>query len=390
MSRRIIRRQCFGTFFVTLFLGISAGLYSQTADIPAVSPTATSSSGQDQAGAEQVSAPVPPPDKTFTLEETLTSLGAELRWDPLFQAGVLAVGGHYIAFQAGGAGSSGPALLDNREVYILPTPYLDRGVLIFPGEFVGTLKKSLDTYIENELTRFRIAAIIVDPGHGGKDPGASGTHIINGRPLTLVEKDLTLRVSRDLHAQLSAAYPDKRVLLTRTGDTYPTLEDRVLIANSVPLKDNEAIVFISIHANASFNKTARGYEVWYLSPEYRRTVIDESKFPNSTEVFHILNDMLEEEFTTESIVMAQLIMNQFKETLGPAMPARGIKAEDWFVVKNARMPSVLVELGFVTNEADALIMTDQGYLKKLSQALYKGITQFVTMFEQSGGFTSAE
>jgi N-acetylmuramoyl-L-alanine amidase len=53
------------------------------------------------------------------------------------------------------------------------------------------------------------------------------------------------------------------------------------------------------------------------------------------------------------------------------------------------MPSVLVELGFVTNEADALIMTDQTYLKKLSQALYKGITQFVTMFERSGGFTAS-
>jgi N-acetylmuramoyl-L-alanine amidase len=88
--------------------------------------------------------------------------------------------------------------------------------------------------------------------------------------------------------------------------------------------------------------------------------------------------------------MAQLIMNQFKETLGPAIPSRGIKAEDWYVVKNARMPSVLVELGFVTNEADALLMTNETHLQKFSQALYKGITQFVTVFEHSGGFTSIE
>jgi N-acetylmuramoyl-L-alanine amidase len=228
----------------------------------------------------------------------------------------------------------------------------------------------------------------VDPGHGGKDTGAVGNHVINGMPLQLVEKDLNLRVSRDLHALLSAAYPDKRVLLTRTGDTFPTLEDRVVIANSVPLKDNEAIVFISIHANASFNKAGRGYEVWYLSPDYRRTVIDETKNHDSAEVLPILNAMMEEEFTTESIMMAQFIMNAFQENLGAYIPSRGIKAEEWFVVRNARMPSVLVEMGFVTNEEDALLMTDEAYLQKLSQALYKGIVDFIAMFERSGGFTT--
>jgi N-acetylmuramoyl-L-alanine amidase len=204
----------------------------------------------------------------------------------------------------------------------------------------------------------------------------------------VVEKDLTLTVSRHLHARLSAAYPDKRVLLTRQGDTYPTLEDRVAIANSVPLKENEAIVFISIHANASFNKAARGYEVWYLSPDYRRTVIDRSKYADSAEVIPILNAMLEEEFTTESIMIAQAILKQFEETLGKSVPSRGMKAEEWFVVRNARMPSVLVELGFVTNQEDALLMADEAYLRKLSEALYKGITDFVTIFERSGGFTT--
>jgi N-acetylmuramoyl-L-alanine amidase len=189
---------------------------------------------------------------------------------------------------------------------------------------------------------------------------------------------------------LSAAYPDKRILLTRTGDTYPTLDDRVAIANSVPLRENEAVIYISIHANASFAKTARGYEIWYLSPEYRRTLIDETTRGESAEVLHILNDMMEEEFTTESIAMAQLILNQFKETLGPLSPSRGIKAEDWFVVRNARMPSILVEMGFVTNQTEALLLADDSYLMKLSQALYKGITQFVAVFERSGGFTSIE
>jgi N-acetylmuramoyl-L-alanine amidase len=331
------------------------------------------------------------------LEEALRVLGAELRWDPLSRGGVLSVQGHYAAFLAGsfaagagGAGEQGPVLLDNREVYTMTVPYLSGGSLYFPAAFMDAITNALNLSIYDDSSRFRIAAIIVDPGHGGKDTGAVGNHLINGLPLQLLEKDLNLRVSGDLHALLSAAYPDKRVLLTRTGDTYPTLEDRVVIANSVPLKDNEAIVFISIHANASFNKAGRGYEVWYLSPDYRRTVIDETKFSDSAEVLPILNAMMEEEFTTESIMMAQFIMKAFQENLGAYIPPRGIKAEEWFVVRNARMPSVLVEMGFVTNEEDALLMTDESYLQKLSQALYKGIADFVAMFERSGGFTTID
>jgi N-acetylmuramoyl-L-alanine amidase len=328
------------------------------------------------------------------LEETLKTLGssqdgeARLRWDPFFQGGVLTASGHYVAFQAGTEGEQGLALIDNRELLPVPVPYVAQGLLRFPEAFVSTLRQALNTSIQDDHSRFRIAAIIVDPGHGGKDAGAIGTHTIQGKPLRVVEKDLTLKVSRDLHARLSLSYPDKRVLLTRPGDTYPTLEDRVSIANSVPLKENEAIVFISIHANASFNKAARGYEVWYLSPDYRRTVIDGSKYTDSAEVIPILNAMLEEEFTTESIMIAQSILKQFEETLGNSIPSRGLKAEEWFVVRNARMPSVLVELGFVTNEEDARLMTDDTYLRKLSEALYKGITDFVTVFERSGGFTT--
>jgi N-acetylmuramoyl-L-alanine amidase len=352
----------------------AAGLFPQDAEAPAPDP----------APAEA------PAGAVFSLDQALGVLGAELRWDPLFRAGILSAGDRFVAFQTGESGSEGPALLDNREVLILPAPYLEGGALLFPGDFVTGIKKSLDSLAEQMLSRMRIAAIVVDPGHGGKDQGASATHTVKGRSFTLVEKDLTLKVSRSLHALLSAAYPDKRILLTRTGDTYPTLDDRVAIANSVPLRDNDAVIYISIHANASFAKSARGYEVWYLSPEYRRTLIDETRRAESAEVLHILNDMMEEEFTTESIAMAQLILNQFGETLGPLSPSRGIKAEDWFVVRNARMPAILVELGFVTNETEALLLADDAYLMKLSQALYKGITQFVAIFERSGGFTGIE
>jgi N-acetylmuramoyl-L-alanine amidase len=98
--------------------------------------------------------------------------------------------------------------------------------------------------------------------------------------------------------------------------------------------------------------------------------------------------MLEEEFTTESIMMAQALVNRVEESLGSRIPSRGIKAEEWFVVRNARMPSVLVEMGFVSNESDALLMTDDAYLRDMADSLYKGIVDFVTAFEGTGGFTA--
>ncbi|MDR0760739.1 MAG: N-acetylmuramoyl-L-alanine amidase [Treponema sp.] len=296
--------------------------------------------------------------------------------------------GHTLAFDTGSPGETGFILLDFREIFPVPVPFVRNGLLWFPEPFIVTLKRTLDAIGDDDRSRFRIAAIVVDPGHGGKDAGAVGNHVINGKSLRLMEKDVTLTTSKFLHARLSEAYPDKRVLLTREGDTYPTLEERVAIANSTPLKDNEAIVFVSIHANASFNRDARGFEVWYLSPEYRRTVIDRDKYADSAEVIPILNAMLEEEFTTESIMMAQSLVRRVNEDLGNHIPSRGIKAEEWFVVRNARMPSVLVELGFVSNKEDALFLSDEVYLRSLADSLYKGIADFVAAFEGTGGFTA--
>jgi N-acetylmuramoyl-L-alanine amidase len=327
-------------------------------------------------------------EKILALDETLARLGAELSWDPFFCSGVLSTSGHYAVFETGNAGDEGFLLIDGRELFLVPVPYLEGGLLRFPETFVASLKENLGPVLQEDRTRFRIAAIILDPGHGGRDTGAVGNHTIDGKQVRVVEKDITLKVSQDIYSLLTAAFPDKRILLTRNNDTYPTLEGRVAIANSVSLKENEAILFISIHANASMNKNARGYEVWYLTPEYRRTVIDEEKYDDPLEIISIRNAMLEEEFTTESIMMAQFIMNHFKEQVGALLPSRGIKAEEWFVVRNARMPSVLVELGFVTNEEDARLMIDDIYLKNFSEAIYNGIRDFVTMFERSGGFTT--
>jgi N-acetylmuramoyl-L-alanine amidase len=100
--------------------------------------------------------------------------------------------------------------------------------------------------------------------------------------------------------------------------------------------------------------------------------------------------MLQDEFIMESIIIAQHILRQFEAHLGNVLPSRGIKEGEWFVVRNSRMPAVLVELAFITNETDALLLSDDAYLKKFAEALYKGIRDFVLEFERSGGYTIVE
>ena len=363
----------FGLFLSFLLFVITFPLFAQSPDLSA-----------------------PSREKAMSLEDALARVGdagagkASLSWDPFFSSGAIIAGRHQASFSSGVAGENGAILLDYREVLQLPLPYLDNGNLMFPETFVVQVKNSFNRYAEEDSRRLRIAAIIIDPGHGGKDPGAEATHTIQGKVLKSVEKDITLKVSRQLYSSLTASYPDKRVILTREGDSFPTLDERVSMANSVPLSGNEAAIYISVHANASFNKDARGYEVWYLSPGYRRQVLDSSKYSDSSEVIPILNSMLEEELTTESILIARSILKRMEEAVGVQIPSRGLKAEEWFVVRNARMPSVLVELGFVTNETDAALMAGDAYLKKLSDALYKGISDFIAFFERSGGFTTLQ
>ena len=248
------------------------------------------------------------------------------------------------------------------------------------------LQKAFAEAVKANPPHYSVAAILIDPGHGGKDPGAIGEHLVGGKRLRVVEKDLALDIALRLYNTLKARYPDKRILITRSDDSYPTLEQRVSLANSVELSDTEAIIYVSIHANASFNKNAKGFEVWYLNPEYRRTLVDSGK-PGAPaqEIGPILNAMLEEEFTTESIILAKNISAGLQNQVGSQSPNRGIRAEEWFVVRNARMPSVLVETGFVTSPDEASLLAREDYLQRVATGIYNGINDFVAYFESMKG-----
>ncbi len=320
---------------------------------------------------------------TVNLSEKALSSGITLYWDPLAQSGILEQNGHQLAFQAGDSF----VLQDYTHLLEVDAPLVKDGVLLVTEAFFTSAENFFKT--ETKAAQYRIGAILIDPGHGGKDPGANATYTVNGKKVTVNEKDINLNVSLMLYDRLKKAYPDKRILMTRSTDVFISLEQRTEIANSVKLAENEAILYVSVHVNASLDKKASGYEVWYLNPGYRRQVLNEDLSGDST-VNSILNDMMEEEYTTESMLIANFIMDGIGAQVGDLSSPRGIKAEEWFVVRNVNMPSVLIETGFLTNEKEARLLIDDSYLQKLTLGIYNGLAAFVTHFERSRGFTGAQ
>lgn len=175
--------------------------------------------------------------------------------------------------------------------------------------------------------------IVLDAGHGGKDPGASS----NGA----VEKKIVLNVAMKVKAKLENA--GAKVYMTRLGDTYPTLSDRVDFA-----LNHYAEVFVSIHVNSASSSSAKGTETYY------------SISGNVNE---------KEDFRLASAINNQIVNNA-------VMVNRGVKRQDYYVVRNMFLPSVLVELGFVSNSADRQKLVDSKYVDIFANSIYKGIVGY--------------
>ncbi len=318
-----------------------------------------------------------------SVQDVSKNIGALFFWDPLSGVAILEKNGHQVNFRTG----ESLVFFDYRDVELLDAPVHSSRGLFITRDFARRLENFFNTL--PTPVSYRVGAILIDPGHGGRDPGAIGKTTVRGKTVEVREKDIVLSVARDLHDRLTRQYPDKKILLTRTGDTFPSLQERVEKANSFKTAPHEAIIYISIHANAAFNTASRGFEVWYLSPDYRRTVVD-STSTDQDEILPILNSMMEEEFTTESILIAKSIMEGLDAQIGSQSKNRGLKEESWFVVRNARMPSVLVELGFVTNPEEARLLADEAYLQKCATGIYNGIASFISHFEGSRGFTASQ
>ena len=314
-------------------------------------------------------------DKTVSALDAAKALDADLTWDPLSQEITFTVGDHTAQCRIGRP----LVFFDYHETALAQAPQMGTNAQpLLPAALFTQLEDFFKQFDTGSF--FRVGAILIDPGHGGKDPGTVGSYVENGKTIPVYEKNIALTVSLSLYEMLRKTYPDKKILLTRSGDTYPTLPERIEMANNVSLKKNEAILYISIHANAApLNKKPYGFEVWYLPSDYRRDVID--KNAASKEIAHILNSMLEEEFSTESILIAKNISDGLEAQIGKESKNRGLKEKEWFVVRNAKMPSVLIELGFVTNPEEAKRLNTPSYLQKCAQGIYNGLTAFISRFE---------
>ncbi|HPE88271.1 MAG: N-acetylmuramoyl-L-alanine amidase [Spirochaetaceae bacterium] len=321
-------------------------------------------------------------DQWLDLMEVAARWKANVSYDPLTGTGHVLRGSDLVRFKV-----DYPVFSVGQGTALRATAIKDAGTRLgIRTDAVHAIEAWFAERDAERASHFSVAAILIDPGHGGKDPGAIGEFGSGKDRLRVAEKDVVLAIGREVYDRLVERWPDKRILISRGGDTFPTLDERVEMANDVQLGINEAIIYVSIHANASFNKAASGFEVWYLNPEYRRSVVDPKKAEGVDEhVLPILNAMLEEEYTTESVFLAKGILGGLDRGVGDVSVNRGLRAEEWFVVRNAKMPSVLVEVGFVTNEDEAKRLSDPDHLRKLGDGIYNGIVEFVDYFEHRKG-----
>lgn len=321
-------------------------------------------------------------DTRVSIQDIALRTGARLEYDPFLGIGSLRRGQTTIDFAVGS-----DIILQNysSEQAVDPPVRLD-GQVFFTETDADRIQAALLPQIRDS-ERPVIGAIFIDPGHGGRDPGTIGRHEIDGEPLVLMEKDIVLDISLQIRDLLEQSLPDIPVYLSRDTDVYLTLDDRTRMANEVELGDNQYIIYVSIHANASLNSRARGFEAWYLPPEQRRVLIDPDELDEDRRSIHaILNSMREEEVSVHSAMLGNELLSAMEGVIGGQSPNRGLKQENWAVVRNALMPSVLFELGFVTNEHEAQLLANDAYLRNLSIGLYNGLRSFIEVFEN--GLTS--
>ena len=217
-----------------------------------------------------------------------------------------------------------------------------------------------------------IRKIVLDPGHGGKDPGAIG---IGG----IAEKDIVLNVAKKLARRLKTEL-GMQVILTRDDDRFVALEDRTAMANN-----EDADLFISLHVNASPNADARGIETYYLDNTTDEAAIRLAARENGTsrrnisDLQFILSDMTQNMKLEDSIALAHrlhgALVGGMAKVVGDVKDL-GVKKALFHVLVGARMPSVLVEMFFITHRGEARVMSQESYQDALVESLYEGIQKF--------------
>ena len=234
-----------------------------------------------------------------------------------------------------------------------------------------------------ELALFDL--VVLDPGHGGQDPGAIGPSGLQEKEVVL---DITQRLGELLQSQLGM-----KVILTRDDDAYVSLQRRTEIANSTG-----ADLFISIHANASRKRSVGGSETFFLSPakndEARAVAMLENsalKFDEelgssaeglSEEDFilrDIVSDMLQSSFLKESEDLAAHIQAELEKKLD--LRNRGVDQAGFFVLVGAKMPAVLIEIAFLSNQYEEKLLKQRWFRQHVAEGIFNGISRFKAKYE---------
>jgi N-acetylmuramoyl-L-alanine amidase len=220
----------------------------------------------------------------------------------------------------------------------------------------------------------KIGKIVIDPGHGGHDTGTIG-------PNGLEEKDLVLDVSHRLGKLLETKLGSE-VVYTRRDDTFIPLETRTAIANR-----EQADLFVSVHANSSHDRDARGVETYYLnftsSPDALEVAARENAVSEKT--VYELQDLVKKIALREKIEESREFAGDVESSLhtglaakNPGLRDRGVKKAPFIVLIGANMPSILAEISFVSNPGDEKRLRSPEYRQRIAESLYRGIAKYVS------------
>jgi len=232
----------------------------------------------------------------------------------------------------------------------------------------------------------RISFIVIDPGHGGKDPGAVGKG-------GLEEKEITLKVARYLEKMIKSRLSDIHILVTRSDDRFIELSRRTEIANRL-LKKNENGIFLSIHVNSSLSSRISGYETFFLSQnptneDARNTAAlennviileEKSKRKKSLDdVDYIEAMMITTQIQKESSALAGSIQNGLAKK-NTKFASRGVKKADFFVLRGVLMPAVLIEVGYISNKKEARYLQKENHRETIADGIAEGVAMFIKKY----------
>ena len=226
----------------------------------------------------------------------------------------------------------------------------------------------------------QVRTVVIDAGHGGKDPGNLGT-----RRYKKTEKDVSLSVALKVEQYIKQRFPGIKVVMTRRDDSYPTLHERTVIANRA-----QGDVFISIHCDAAENRSAYGSSTYVMGKDHddenrvamreNLVILQEDNqdvyegFDPTKPESYIMLTMFQYAFIQQSVDLAQTVQNAFRNDVG--RKDRGVKQQPLYVTSRTAMPSILIELGFLTNSAEEdYLMTDDGQ-DQMALAIARSFAQY--------------